>query len=192
MAKGNLVYGIGLNDADYTVNPANNVKRECCPYYEKWKNMLERCYSKKYQLKNPSYIGCSVCSDWLVFSNFKKWMENQDWEGKSLDKDLLVNGNKIYSPETCVFVDERVNNFTTGCASNRGNWPIGVSFRKDFGKFQARCSNDFTKKNEHLGFFSCPSEAHLAWKRRKHELACELANLQSDSRVAKALSVRFL
>ena len=80
------VYGVGINDADYTIKPTIENNRSKCMYYEKWIKMLQRCYSKSYQEKHPSYKGCSVCEEWLTFSNFKAWMETQDWKGKSLDK----------------------------------------------------------------------------------------------------------
>ena len=73
--------------------------------------MLQRCYSESHLVRQPTYKGCSVCEEWLTFSNFKSWMEQQDWEGKQLDKDLLVYKNKIYSPETCVFVSSVINSF---------------------------------------------------------------------------------
>jgi hypothetical protein len=154
--------------------------------------MLERCYSLTFQLKNPTYEGCIVCDEWLTFSNFKRWMEVQDWEGKELDKDLLINGNKLYSPETCVFVSSVVNGFISGGVNRRGDCPIGVTFREASGKLYARCRNPFTGKEDHIGYFDCEDKAHLAWKRRKHQLACQLADRQSDSRVAEALRVRYV
>lgn len=119
-------------------------------------------------------------------------MEVQSWQGKQLDKDLLVKGNKFYSPENCVFVDRVTNSFTIDRGANRGVWPLGVSFDKRDVKFRAQCSNPFTKKNENLGYFTCSDEAHQAWKKRKHELACQLADLQTDKRVAAALRTRYL
>ena len=189
--KTKLVYGIGVNDADYAVRPKINGKKVMCHYYKAWAHMLQRCYGKKYQEHYPTYKGCSVCPDWLYFMNFRKWMIRQDWEGKQLDKDLLVRGNKVYSEDTCVFVDAMTNLFTTDSGRSRGDYPLGVSFHKPLGKFQALCSNPFTKKLEYLGLFTCEHQAHLAWKARKHELACELADLQTDPRVAAALRTRY-
>lgn len=191
MAK-KLVCGIGFNDAGYTVNQRVNGKRVMCPFYQVWASMLSRCYSDKVQAKHPAYIDCSVVSRWLIFSNFKKWMETQDWKGKELDKDLLVMGSKIYSPDTCVFVDVLTNLFTTDRNSARGEWPLGVDVQKPTGRFRARCRNPFTGKHEALGCFNCPNQAHQAWKKRKHELALQLAELQTDQRVAKALRTRYI
>ena len=160
-----LVYGVGINDADYvverkeTIGYVNGKQKQklvwYCPYYRVWSHMLERCYSPKYQEKYPTYKGCSVSEEWLTFSNFKRWMECQDFEGMQLDKDLLFNDNKVYSKETCVFVSSMVNSFTTDRGNDRGEWLIGASWHNGEGQFRSQCSNPFTKKGEHLGYFTC-------------------------------------
>lgn len=75
--------------------------------------MLERCYSARYQERKPTYKGCSVCDEWLNYQNFAKWYDDNYYEIKGeimcLDKDILVKGNKIYSPENCVFVPNYIN-----------------------------------------------------------------------------------
>ena len=189
--KTKLVYGIGINDADYVVRPTINGKRMKCPYYTKWHDMLKRCYDEKYQERYPTYKGCSVSPEWISFMNFRKWMVDQDWQGKALDKDLLVQGNKVYSPDTCVFVDAMTNTFTIDCGRSRGKYALGVHFDKYSGKFQVKCGNPFSKKQECLGYFTCEYQAHLAWKKRKHILANQLADLQPDPRVAAALRTRY-
>lgn len=196
-----LVFGVGNNDADYSVAKTEVVgyvggkqKRKLvwkCSYYRAWVDMLGRCYSAKYQECRPTYAGCSVSDEWLTFSNFKDWMEKQKWEGMQLDKDLLFEGNKIYRPETCVFVTQMVNSFTIDSGAARGEWLIGVDWHKPSEKFRASCSNPFTKKREHLGLFTCEQKAHEAWLKRKLELAHELAAIQTDRRVAKALINRY-
>ena len=195
-----LVYGVGINDADYVVRKNETIEVNgkqkqkmvwICPFYQAWENMLKRCYSAKYQETRPTYKGCSVSDDWLRFSNFKSWMEAQNWEGKQLDKDLLFERNKIYSADTCVFVTPMVNTFTIDCGVSRGEWLIGVSWHKGANKFMSRCSSPFTKKRENLGYFTCEEEAHQAWLKRKLELAYELAAIQTDERVAKALIDRY-
>jgi hypothetical protein len=154
--------------------------------------MLRRCYDLKNHGKTPSYAGCSVSKEWHVFSEFKKWMQSQYWQGMQLDKDLLVAGNKTYSSQACAFVSAATNTFTNEHIKHRGQWPIGVYLNKKLGKLVARCNNPFTGKMEHLGCFTCPHEAHEAWRKRKHELALQLAALQTDPRVSHALSTRYL
>lgn len=197
MKSSKLLYGVGINDAEYVVQKWETIgyvngkrKRRLvwrCPYYQTWKSMFERCYSVKYQERKPTYKGCIVSKEWLTFSNFRSWMEKQDWEGMQLDKDLLLEGNKVYSAETCVFVSSTVNKFTNNNGAKRGEWLIGVYWDKGAGKFRSLCCNPFTNKQENLGLFKCELEAHKTWLRRKLELAHELATIQADPRVAKAL-----
>ena len=196
-----LVYGFGINDADYVVRKWVTIGYEdgkrkrklvwVCPYHRVWESMIERCHSTKYQERNPTYKGCRVSDEWLTFSNFRRWMEEQDWEGMQLDKDLLFEDNKVYSAETCVFVSGIVNSFTLGCGASKGEWMIGVYWNKPAGKFHSQCCNPFTKKREHLGYFDCEIEAHQAWLERKLELAHLLAAEQTDERVTKALIERY-
>lgn len=187
-----FVRGFGVNDSGYVVHSADGELQIFCPFYVKWSKMLERCYCEKYKIKHKTYTECIVCDEWLVFSNFKRWIDSQDWEGNQLDKDLIFIGNKIYSPETCVFVTPLVNTFVTDCGSARGEMPIGVNRCNKTSKFEARCRNPFTGKKEYLGRFSDIDSAHLVWKNRKHELACQLADMQTDERVAAALRIRYL
>ncbi len=189
--KKSLVHGVGINDAEYSIKTIINGKQVSCLFYTRWANMLERCYSKNYQSRYPTYNGCCVCVEWLTFSNFKRWMEKQDWQGKELDKDLLFARNKRYSPETCVFVDVSVNQFLKDRASCRGEFKTGVCYSKSRKCFISSCGNPITKKREFLGHFNTEEDAHLAWKNRKHELACQLAELQADQRVINALKCRY-
>lgn len=192
-----LIHGVGINDADYVVarfEPIGDVKEGQkrklawrCPFYNRWKTMLKRCYDSNYHSERPSYVGCTVCEEWLTFSNFKRWMEQQDWEGKQLDKDMLVKGNKVYSPETCLFISGSINSFTTESAKSRGLWPLGVSLYKDGISYVAACNNPFTKKNEKLGLYSDPEKAHQAWLKRKREHVISYVSAETDRRLAKAL-----
>ena len=193
------LYGVGVNDADYVTqtNKEVNGKRIqvwMCPIYRTWTSMLARCYSEKLHARLPTYKDCTVCDEWLIFSNFKTWMEKQDWEGKHLDKDVLIEGNRIYSTNTCIFIDEKINNFVINHANSRGEYMLGVCWDKRNNKFYVQCRNPFTIKQEFVGRFTDELEAHLAWKARKHELACQLADSEycNDPRLAEALRTRYL
>ncbi len=195
-----LVHGVGVNDLPYrthvyeyvTENGGKRI-RKCvfiCNYYAAWKHMLERCYSEKFLESKPSYVGTSVCNEWVYASAFKRWMKQQDWDGKCLDKDIVVPRSKLYSPETCAFVLQATNSFVARDAS-RGDYPTGVHLYKRTGKYQARCGNPFTEKQEHLGYFSTQEEAHEGWRKRKHEIAQLVAATESDIRVVEALKKRY-
>jgi hypothetical protein len=186
------VFGVGINDADYVVQSYAKRVFILCPFYKKWISMLQRCYSERFQKNQPNYNGCTVCDEWLTFSKFKVWMEKQDWKGKQLDKDLLFVGNKIYSPETCALVTSKTNQFVKDSKANRGEFMIGVSYSKRAKKFIASCGNPFSTKRENLGYFTDEHSAHLAWRMKKHEFACMLADIETDDRVVVALKARYL
>lgn len=196
------VYGVGINDADYVVQVGTTIKDQStgkpktivkwmCPYFTTWKNMLRRCYSKN-KFENLTYEDKIVCDEWLRFSNFKRWMEQQDWEGLSLDKDILCHGNKVYTPQVCRFVPSFVNNILLTRASKRGELPLGVSKnRRKFGAY----SSDANGKTVLLGLFNNPESAHRAWQMDK---AVKIENVIKDyaamgcfkTEIAEALSLR--
>ena len=179
-----LVEGFGVNDADYVVNPIGpDGKRFRCPLYKTWKSMLQRAYSPKYHARQPTYVGVTVCEEWRSFMAFRAWMMEQDWEGNELDKDILVPGNKVYSPDTCVFVAREVNALLLNSAASRGDWPIGVFKAKN--KFCAQIREN--GKSRHLGYFHSPHEAHLAWRKEKVRLVRKAADECDNPRVASGL-----
>lgn len=198
-----LLYDVGINDAPYVTQrfefrgeyyPNGSKKYKAiwkCPFYSRWKSMITRCYSGK----NPTYSGCTVCQEWCTFSNFRKWMDSQSWEGKQLDKDLLVVGNKIYSPETCIFLHNKINTFLTSRSTKRNGYLTGVDWYSPMRKYRATIRITFiiNKTKRYLGYYDSETEAHLAWKKRKHELACQLEDSEyvTDERVAEALRNRY-
>lgn len=193
-AKNKPVHGIGVNDADYPVNRYVNKRRVwSCPIYRAWSNMLNRCYSASYQQRYPTYKQCTVAPEWLLFSGFASWVSAQGGiTGRHVDKDILIPGNTLYSPDRCVLVDAPVNIFLIDSGASRGELPIGVHWVERDKKFQASCRNPFTDKQENLGLYGDPDSAHAAWRTRKHQHACRYADMQSDPRIAQALRTRYL
>lgn len=202
MKESKLLYGVGINDADYVVkiNQTTGYTKEgkrirkllwICPFYLKWQAMMQRAYSESYHVKFPSYVACEVATSWHYFTGFKAWMEKQDWQDKVLDKDILFTGNKLYSPETCVFVDDKVNLFISESLAMRGDYPIGVSFHKTAGKYQSTCEDFLTGKSKYLGLHETPEKAHEVWLNFKLKQVYILAAEQTDERVTKALIERY-
>ena len=186
MSANKLIFGAGVNDAEYNVNTVQNEITKRCHYYTAWIEMIRRCYSSQYHIKRPTYINCTVCDEWLSFSTFKNWMEMQDWKGKDLDKDVLLIGNKIYSPKTCVFIPRHINSLLTHIRSSKKNYPAGVSF-SDNGtkKFMSRCN--IKGKSKYLGRFITIDEASEAYKTAKSDEIERIAFLQTDSRIKDGL-----
>ncbi len=183
--KSKLVFGVGINDADYSVAAICDGRQVMCLFYRKWKDMLRRCYSEEYQSKHPTYKGCTVCEGWLNFTAFKAWMSGQPWQERNIDKDLLIDGNKIYSAETCVFIDEATNKLLSDSGAKRGEWPVGVSFHRMSDRFRAECSEN--GKTKHIGLFDTPEEAHNEYLNFKSRMIVQSALRQPDPRVYKAL-----
>ncbi len=100
------VYGLGcIGDGDYSTSN-NGVKEHS---YKTWKNMFDRCYHENADTLYPCYKGCSVSEEWHNFQNFAKWYEENYVEGYQLDKDIKVEGNRVYGPTTCMFVQSQKN-----------------------------------------------------------------------------------
>jgi hypothetical protein len=206
MVKNGLVYGECVNDADYVTCKRIELPRGrdgkrrrkrvwSCPYFDRWSEMLRRVY--KSGEKHPTYVDVSVCDEWKVFSNFKRWVDEQperEWEVRQLDKDILVEGNKLYSPKTCVFVNKLTNSFIVERGNDRGEYMLGVNkvSHKSRNSFYAQCSDPLKRNPRYLGYFDTELEAHLAWKARKHEYALELAEMESDPRVREVLRTKYL
>lgn len=77
--------------------------------YMAWSNMLKRCYSEKSLISSPEYAGCSVCEEWHNYQEFKEWFNSNFVDGLQLDKDIIKEGNREYSPSTCKFVTAQEN-----------------------------------------------------------------------------------
>lgn len=98
------VYGVGiLGD----IGTSYRGKRRLS--YTFWTRMLKRCYCEKYHKVHPTYRDCEVCEEWQYYPNFHQWFEENHIRGYDLDKDIKIDGNRVYSPETCLFVTREEN-----------------------------------------------------------------------------------
>lgn len=141
--------------------------------YRVWINTLTRSYSESRHKKQPTYIGCSVCEEWKEYSNFKRWYDINYKDGYQLDKDLLARDNKVYCPEHCRFVPQRINSLILDSKATRGENPQGVSFHIGRKKYHAKLSKD--GKRLHLGYYNTPEEASAAYIEAKEAYVKEVA-----------------
>lgn len=167
------VCGVGVNDYEGSVYDENG---KLLNSFIHWYNFLKRCYDPKEHLRRGSYIGCSSCEEWKRFSNFKEWYDKHYVEGWYLDKDILVKGNKVYSPETCCFVPNEVNLLVVNAKRARGKYPIGVC-KKGRRYASSVCRG---KESRHLGYFDTPEEAFYAYKDAKEAYIKEVADKWKD------------
>ena len=178
---------LGFNDRTVQINKSGDTIYE----YKLWNQVRSRCFSKSHQAKDVSYIGCSISDNFLNFTFFFNWCNNQIGfgnEGWELDKDILVKGNKIYSEDTCCFVPSELNKLLLSHRRGRGEHPIGVSYCKLNKRFRASVRKDMKKKT--LGYYSTAEEAFYAYKQAKEAHIKEVANKwkdQVDIRVYEAL-----
>lgn len=150
--------------------------------YQVWQKMMQRCYDYNFHNKQPTYCGITVCKEWSSYENFKNWFNDNYYEigGEEmcLDKDILIKGNKVYSPETCVFVPKRINNLFTKRQNDRGEYCIGVTYHKRLGKFNARCNTLNGRK--HIGYYDTEIEAFNAYKNFKELYVKNVAEKYKD------------
>ena len=172
------VYGIGIKGLESAVDENG----EQLSSYDCWCEMLRRCYSIKYQEKYPTYKGCYVSEGWLYYPNFKKWYEENYYEIENktsqLDKDVLIKGNKVYSPDTCVFTPKFINTLFVKCQNSRGDFPVGVYYHKRDKKYRAQLSifKDGKSTLKYLGYFDTANEAFEVYKQAKEDYIKEIAD----------------
>ena len=148
--------------------------------YIKWHDMINRCYNAKFHERQPQYKGCTVCEEWLNYSNFKVWYDQHKIHGMALDldKDILFKGNKVYSPETCVFVPHTINVLFLNSKKSRGDLPVGVSYSERDKKYRAEMS--FMGRQIKLGTFDTAEDAFARYKEYKEDFIQDLAEQYRD------------
>lgn len=152
--------------------------------YRRWTNMIKRCYDERELKKRPSYEKVTVCEEWHNFQNFAKWYEDNYYEVEDeqmdLDKDILLKGNTVYSPETCCFVPHNINILMAYRRSNRKNGnPVRVN-KKSKNCYQVMCQNPHTRKVEHVGTAKTPEEGFIIYKKAKEQYIREVAEIYKE------------
>jgi hypothetical protein len=173
-SSNNLYRGVGfLGEGRYK---AGEDKRE----YRMWSNMLTRCYYGPYHERFPTYVDCTVDPVWHNYQIFSEWVTNQRgfencWV---LDKDILIRGNKIYSPETCCLVPSEINSLIVIPTRKGKTEPTGVSFQASSQKYIVSCA--VKGKNKNLGRYSTIDESVEVYKAFKKQVILSTANKYKD------------
>lgn len=167
-----------IGEGEYKPCIKNDHTRE----YDDWKHMLKRVYNEEFHNKYPTYKDCRLYEDWHNFQIFAKWSNENYYEVPNqrmcLDKDILIKGNKLYSPDTCIYVPERINCLLLKCDSHRGKYPIGVTYHKKTSSFNTNLSiiTDGKRKRINLGYYQTPVEAYEVYKRAKENYIKQVAD----------------
>lgn len=170
--------GVGyIGDGKYSSSIGKSVMSE---EYDAWINMLSRCYSK--HRLGTTYSGiCNVCDEWLNFQNYAEWYTSNIYhigtERMHVDKDILHKDNKLYSPDRCLIVPQRINMLFHDLSSKRKydkDLPQGIRRTKS-NKFRA----DYNTKP--LGIFQSLDDAIEVYNKEKilniHNVANEYKEL---------------
>ena len=171
--------GIGyLGEGEYKTRE-NNKETRC---YHEWMKILQRCYDSSYQEKYPTYKDCIICEEWMCYQNFAEWYYNNYYtinnEKMEIDKDILCKGNKIYSPQTCIIVPQRINKLFTKSNKLRGDLPIGVYYNKQNKKYRSQINKieNGKKQRVYLGLYNTPQEAFESYKKAKENYIKQVAD----------------
>lgn len=151
-------------------------------WYNHWRAMIERVHIKNDNF-HRTYSDVTIYENWYNYQIFSKWSEQNYYEipnmKMQLDKDILIKGNRIYSPETCVFVPYIINALLLKSDKMRGNLPIGVYWHERDQEYRSQCSFvDYNgkRKNKWLGGYSNPEDAFIAYKIFKELYIKEVAD----------------
>lgn len=164
------IFGVGyVGEGEYKPKSNGRITIQ----YQYWHNMMKRVYD------GVTYKNCYVVDEWHNFQNFAKWFDDNYYqvEGQrmELDKDIIVKGNKTYSPEFCVLVPKNINSLFTKREADRGEYPIGVYFHKTKEKFVSKCA-DGKGKQKQIGYYDSIEEAFKAYKTFKEALIKQIAD----------------
>lgn len=167
------LYGVGRIGNKYPVSIDCKPTKE----YTVWQGILRRCCDVGFKDKNPTYKNVTCCNEWFLFENFYKWLHEQEnfekWSsgdkwGWAVDKDILIKGNKIYSPETCCLVPQNVNQLFKKKYVECDDLSISISFQISLSKigneFQIKYHNPFTNKIEHFSSYKEIEQLHQVFK----------------------------
>lgn len=157
--------------------------------YLAWKNMFERCYSKIYHERFPTYVDCEVSEEWYNFQSFAQWYKDtHPWDVQlpmgrwELDKDLKTPRNKTYSPDNCTWLPSHLNiNIRLSDPNKDWKYMTGVSydiarpntFKTTFNSMR-KPEGKFTKS------FKSEIEAHRYYIEMKNIYIQELVEFYKD------------
>ena len=141
-----------------------------------YSNLIDRCYNEEVRSKYAAYSDCIICDSWQCYQVFRKWYDdnfyNVGTERMHIDKDILYKNNRVYSPETCILVPQRINMLFMH-KPNKYNLPNGVKPSSN-GKYEAKYNGKY------LGVFGSVEEAAIAHNKEKKKVIIQIANEYKD------------
>lgn len=163
-----IVHGVGYIGLG---NHPTKVDGKTSRTYNIWHEIIARCYGEKEKEKYPAYFGISaVCDEWQCFHTFADWYEENKYECDGrlhIDKDILYRGNKIYAPDKCILVPQRINMLFMNKTNKRG-LPNGIF----------KYSNGYLAKygGKKIGVYPTIEEAYYHQTKKKKKEIIRVAN----------------
>lgn len=178
-----MIYGIATFDPENMSMSSLKPGRES-KLARMWRKVIDSCYADKCGGAQE------VCEQWLVFSEFCNWANDNWFDGAVLSTKIIADGNPI-GPENTMLITKKLSGFLNP-GRKKSCLPDGVSFEKDRSKYLASCSNPNTGKIDKIGRYESPSRAHHEWKKRKLIYAAQILAEEPDQRARKAVLSMYL
>ena len=141
-----------------------------------WIGMIDRCYNENIREKYKAYSDCLICDEWQCYQNFRRWYDKEFYnvgtERMHIDKDILYKNNRVYSPNTCLLVPQRINMLFMH-KPNKYGLPNGIQ-PTDSGKYYSKYNG------KTIGTFDTVEEAAIAHDKEKKKAVIEVANEYKD------------
>lgn len=174
------VFDVGYIGVGKYLSKKNGERTEA---YARWVNMLGVCYNTHRNPKSASYMGCFVNPVWHNFQNFAEWYETHPSKGKGyeLDKDIIKENNREFSPDHCLLVPKEINILFKKDYTKTSNLPKGVNAVRE--RFRA------SAYGKHIGYFDTADEAHEAFNKKRKQMIIKTALEWQDQLDQRAFDV---
>jgi hypothetical protein len=146
--------------------------------YLAWTNMLLRCYVDLNGKASSYYNIVTVCDEWMNFQNFAQWYEDNYYEIPNeklhIDKDIKFKNNKVYSPDTCILIPQKINEMFRDNSRKKTDSDLPVTIR--------RCKNGYKVRfrNENLGIYKTINECLDKYNKKKIDYIRKLVKGYGD------------
>jgi len=159
-----------------------NTKRVTLTYAgNAWHGVQARCLP---HAAGPAPRQCGFAD----FQQFAEWFVRQPAYsfpgGADLDKDLLYQGNTLYSPETCLLLPPEINGFVVYKPPGQKGLPPGVSKRPGRSYESRICE---FRERRLVGKFKSAEAAHAAYREAKMQRAAQLVAKYAEYLPAAAI-----